>query len=129
MSTEIESLEYVIEVERDKLLHVAKLLEVNDICYKVDWTLGQPCTHCRRVYDMTRKFRGMAARIRRFWGCAVQPVTDEMLAEMISSKLKVLNWKRKGIIPVASDPMRDLAVARELQRLRIENADLRRRLS
>lgn len=125
-----DELSCAMERERDKLLHVAVLLEADDICYKVDWTFGQPCTHCQRVYDMTRKFRGMALRIRRFWGWAVHPVTDEKLAEMISGNLRILGWRRKGRIPgVLCDPMRDIAVARELERLRVENAELRQRLA
>lgn len=116
--------EGIIERERDKLLYVAELLEMDSYCHDTNDQWPR-CNHCDQVNQMRRKFRGMAARIRRFWGCAVQPVTDEKIAEMISDKLTILNWKRLGRIPVMSDPMRDIGVARELQRLRAEERRLR----
>lgn len=124
--------EYTIERERDKLLHVAELLEDDALLYRLKrpYFDDEPyCFYCAETQRITRRFNGMAKRIRRFWGWAVKPVTDEALAEMIAGNLKVLNWTRKGSIPVLCDPQRDIAVARELEQLRIENAELRRRLS
>lgn len=120
--------EYTMERERDKLLQVAEILEQAGLDYKVDW-LFPACHQCDRVNRLTRKFNAMAKRIRRFWGWAVRPVSDEQLADMIQGNLKVLNWTRKGSIPVLCDPARDIAIARELQRLRVENAELRQRLA
>lgn len=120
--------QFTMERERDKLLHVAELLEADRVWHKVEWHEAL-CPHCERVYAMTRKFNAMALRIRRFWGWAVRPVTDVELSEMIANNLKVLNWRKKGAIPILCDPQRDIAVARELELLRIENSELRQRLA
>jgi hypothetical protein len=120
--------EYTMKRERDKLLYVAELLEEYGRDYRVDWFFPR-CHNCERIDRSTRRFEAMAKRIRRFWSWAVRPVSDEQLDEMIQDNLKVLNWTKKGSIPILCDPARDIAIARELQRLRVENAELREQLN
>lgn len=113
-----DGLDAAIEREKDRLLHVAELLEQDSILYRVDpW--GDECTNCFNTRKITRRFKGMATRIRRFWGTAVQPITDVQLAEMIMGNLQLLNWSGKGARRgLLCDPMRDVRVAQELERLR-----------
>lgn len=116
--------EYTIERERDKLLHVAELLEDDAFLYRID-PFGDECLNCSETRRITRRFRGMATRIRRFWGAAVQVVSDERVHDQIQCKLRLL----RGGGPVAADPMAELAILREVLALRTENADLRAKVA
>jgi hypothetical protein len=98
-----------IERERDKLLHVAELLERG--AYEFD----------ERRY---RVFGAMAKRIRRFWGAAVQIVPDDRVRELIETKVRLLNCRRKGV-SFPCDPMSELAILREVLALRQENCRLK----
>lgn len=98
----------VIGRERDKLLHVAELLER---CEYVD---------CDRRF---RVFAAMATRIRRFWGAAVQIVPEDHIRDMIESKIRLLNGRKGQSFPC--DPMSELAIMREVIALRQENRRLK----
>lgn len=119
--------EYTIERERDKLLHVAELLEWDADLYRLKrphFADEDYCFYCEETQRITRRFRAMAVRIRRFWGAAVQIVTDDRVHEMIRCHLRLLH----GDGPVPADPMAELAILREVLALRIENAALRAQL-